>query len=222
MTPHGRNTVSYSLLVRESGEECCRLNGAPDDMAYSYCLARGVSAQAVYDPMLPMTMDPDYRGKVVPDIIDGPSAMLIVSGRIADILRAIPSVQVEIFPLTILDHKKKPIRNETWVINPIGWVDCLDRAKTEGSALPGLEMAEASSLADKTLPRLETDGDNVPHREYTKFKKIVLRQDRLMRNLPLFRLKSSPQTIIYRQDLVDELVHVQPTGGRFAPVTVSR
>lgn len=220
MTAQGLKTISYSLLVRESGEECCRLDGAPDDMAYSYRLARGVSAQAVYDPELPMTLDPDHRGRVVPDFIDGPSAMLVVSERIAEIFRAIPSVRVEVFPLIILDLKKKPIRNRTWVINPIGWVDCLDRARTEGSALPGLEAAEAVSLADKELPRLEVDGDNVPHREYTRFRKIVLRQDRLMGTLPLFRLKSSPQTIIFRQDLVDALMAVQPSGGRFTPVTV--
>lgn len=206
---------TYLTLVPDLNPDFCFIGDVPDEMDYSYRLARGMRTGKRYDPAIPLRMDSDMPGKLVPDIIPTASHLLLVKQRIKEILEQRARGEVEYFPFTLLDHKKKVTKEPLWIVNPIGWVDCVDRSKTIGNSVPSAARQEAVTAAKKGLPKLEYDDKHSPQREYVRLRKLVLVHRRIPSKLNFFRLFSKPDVIVFRKDIHEALVALRPTGAHF-------
>jgi hypothetical protein len=95
---------------------------------------------------------------------------------------------VEIYPLEILNHKKKPVGVPYFFVQPVGVVDCVD------------------------LERSEFKRDHAWQDKFLFVNKLVLREQAIPKQLKLFRMKEMPEAIIIRSDLVEKLQAAGATG----------
>jgi len=73
-----------------------------------------------------MTMDKDFPGTKMGSLIGNPCNYLVCHRDVGAVMQEVCSNEIELLPLTILNHRKRPVSDEYVVVNVIGTVDCLD------------------------------------------------------------------------------------------------
>jgi hypothetical protein len=123
-------------------------------------------------------LDPKHKGSKLDDFIDNKMEWLIVSEKVRALVAAEPN-PCEVYPLTVLDLKGRPINAPYFFVHPVGTVDCVD-------------LDESKYERDAMVPDL-----------FLTIERLVLRTERIPPDRTLFRLKESPRTYIVRDDLLD-------------------
>ncbi len=172
------SALTYSIFQVSSGKEYAAVTD-PSGLEDAWLLDEGAPYAAHWPAGLAAEMD-RRKGTKLRDFIYNPMEWLVVSERARDLLVKEP-VQLEIFPLGILDKKGRRIDQPYFLTHLLGAVDCVDLQQSE---------FVRSSFN--------------PAQVHT-FNRLVLDPARIPAEPTLFRIKEQPCTKIIRSDLVERL-----------------
>jgi hypothetical protein len=162
--------------------DLCMIDHAPDKIRHiSYKLSEGgcVANEYPRDQNDAVVYMDEKWGMLIGGLVSNTSQFLIVCSKIKDLIAgAFPAGDPDIqnFPVSIYDHKKRLASSDYWFVNPLGAIDCLDLAKSE--------------------IKRGSDGDVI------RVKRTVLSRVKLRNQRPLFRPKENPRSYIIRHDLL--------------------
>lgn len=206
----------YTLQYDEH-DDFCAIWDDPEGFDDQFRSSFGMRVGDRFDPAIVYRMAPQVRGKLVPDFIPQVIGQLLVSQRVAAIMRATVTAEVEYFPVSVLNHRGKEAASVV-LVNPIGWYDCLDRTKTKGEVAEDLAACEKAAAKKKGLPKREYDDEQGPDDEYDEITRLVLRDERIPADVDLFRVSGYVAAIVFSERLVAKLKAEKVTGARFIPL----
>ena len=126
--------------------------------------------------------DPEFKRDTLPvDSYHSVENMLIVSQRLKEFIEARSPAGVEYLPVTIYDHKGKPLAEPCFIVHPVDPVDCIDFANSQ------VDWSVSDPTCIDEVAHLEIDATKVP-------------ADRL-----LFRAKALKRSLILRTSLAQEI-----------------
>ena len=112
-------------------------------------MKKGESFEAIFPKKAHFRFDPDFkRNTALVDCVLNIHGMMLCSERVKDFVMAKQPEALEVLPVPVLDHKKKPVEASYFLLHPTMPPDCIDfkRSKVERSPdLPELIM-DASHL----------------------------------------------------------------------------
>jgi len=129
-----------------------------------YELVKGIPRASDFPRDAKYPMNPDFHhDTLLLDNLLNTDNLIVVSNRLKDFLAARPLIKVEYLPVTVLNHKKKPVGTDYFIVHPIELPECLDIDKSE--AKWGIISKD---LIDE-VKQLVIDGSKVePNREFFK------------------------------------------------------
>jgi hypothetical protein len=135
----------------------CQGIGNVDD---EWQIKEGMSRAAGFPADAQFEMNKQYKKQMaLSDNISNLEDMAVVSPRLKEFIEAQNPKRVEFLPVTIINHKDKPVPDPYHIVNPLAIVDCIDKQRSDISwneldpeAIAGL--LELHLLADKIDPEL--------------------------------------------------------------------
>ena len=95
-------------------------------------ITKGISVAKEFPDDAKFRMSPDRpNDTVLTDDLGNLLAMIVASDRLAEFLRAQGFDELEFLPVTIINHKKKPIKERYFIINPLNPIACIDKARSK-------------------------------------------------------------------------------------------
>ncbi|MDA8137274.1 MAG: hypothetical protein M0036_01370 [Desulfobacteraceae bacterium] len=146
-----------------------------------YRLASGQAMGHDYpaDPFeVTLQLGKDHPGLKLPSFIGNTGSYLLVHQSVAEFFKGFNAGTMEMFPFTLLDHKKRVYNREYVFFNPLGTVKCMNLSKSR-------------ILYD------EEDG------QILRVKTIVLDRSKLTGLPDLFRLHEKPRGYVFSGAMVD-------------------
>ena len=113
-------------------------------------ITTGVSVIADWPDDARLRMNPERSDDtILTDDLRNLESMIVASGRLAEVLRKEGFDELELLPVTIINHKKKPIKEPYFIIHPLNPIACIDKArsKLEMSPISPGHIAQAYKLA---------------------------------------------------------------------------
>lgn len=93
----------------------------------AYEIAKGIPRAKGFPKNALFEMDPKFSKYVaLSDNMKNGERMLVVSKKLKELIEGRGPSQVEYLPVGILNHKKKPVGEEYWIVHPVAVVDCID------------------------------------------------------------------------------------------------
>jgi hypothetical protein len=136
--------------------------------------------------------DPDYKRDIQPlDFYLNVDNMLVCSERAMAFIRSQQPPAVEYLPVTLLDHKRKPVPAPHFIIHPVDHPDCIDVARSD------VTWAQSDPGVIQFAEHVEIDPARVP-------------EDRL-----LFRPRSFPKLTLMRRAFAEAIVAQGFSGARW-------
>jgi hypothetical protein len=135
--------------------------------------------------------DPDFPNDIgLADAFDNTHQLVVVSSKVKELIEDFRPPEVEFLPVTVLDHKFRPVANY-FIVHPVNPVDALDQPKSD---------AKFSPLTDKII---------------TSVGRLVLDEGKLDHSRILFKLKYFYDCVLVRRDLADAISKQGFTGIRW-------
>ncbi len=78
-----------------------------------------------------LLMDPRTRGHKLSSFLGNTLGTLIMHTPMKDVVQQTCSNEIEYLPVAIVNHKGRVQSEDYWFVNPLGTVDCVDRAASE-------------------------------------------------------------------------------------------
>jgi hypothetical protein len=115
-------------VMRQQESDYCMLQDFPEGMGLkTYKLCKGIALDpGDYPEDARIAMSDEDDGTKVPDIVGNTCRILIVSAVLKDSIVKVNKGKMEVFPVKILNHKKRVASASHFIINPIGALDVLD------------------------------------------------------------------------------------------------
>jgi len=158
----------------------CKLE-QPRGILDSFEISEGISRLEGWNPDASAAMDPSFPKDIgLADSLYGAS-FLIISGNIRRFLEGEDIPQLEYLPLKIIDHKGQIASNDYYILNPRAIVDCID--------------AEASSVLE----------DSLDPGTYCECEQLVLNEEVIPQEFPVFRLMHWPHVIMIKRELSEKM-----------------
>ncbi len=132
-------------------------------------------------------LSPDGGVKLA-DSVPNTSNLLVVSERLRALLAA-SGERIEFHPAKIRNLKGRLVKDPYFIANPIGWVDCMDRAKSD------------------------FEESNLMRGQVSYFRRLVLDLERIPKDRKLFRLATMKELVLARNDLAHEIRKVHECEG---------
>ena len=155
-------------------------------------LVKGVSRVSDFPQKAAFCMNPDFpNNTIMTDSLRNIRRLIVGSARLAQFLQARGLEAVEYLPVAVVNHKKKVVSRDYFIIHPVNPVDCLDIAKS----------GARFSKIDKTT------ADEV--------KKLVLDEKRIPSTRELFRPKPFYDVVLASRELAEAIVAQGFTGIRW-------
>ncbi|WP_437541482.1 DUF1629 domain-containing protein [Sorangium sp. So ce367] len=165
----------------------CILASPPEGLGLSYYrMAKGEPIQDKYPEDARIYMSEKMPGIKVPSIVGNTHNYLITSKPAKDEIAAhCQGVEIEVLPITLYNHKKRPHPGEYFIINPIGTRDCLD-------------------LGASAIEYLDEPGDPY-HGAIVGVDRFVLDPQKLVAAPALFRVREDPNKYVVDERLAGAL-----------------
>ncbi len=154
-----------SILGDDQDKELCFIESEPEELGgFGYRLAEGDPTDDIFPKgSATIHLDPYATGLGLPDIIGNSIGFLIVSTAVKEILATHEVRPAEIKPLSIFSHKGRLHSRDYWIVNPLRFVDCLNRgaSKIQYSAADPSQIVGIDKLVfdGSALGALEKGGD---------------------------------------------------------------
>jgi hypothetical protein len=129
----------------------------------------------------------DHGVKLI-DSIPNTLNILVVSGRLRSLLESTGGA-IEFYPVRIRNLKGRMVKDSYYIANPIGWVDCMDRARSDFDESP------------------------VVRGQVRRFRRLVLNDQKIPDDRQLFRLATQKELVLVRKDLAYEIYRVHECRG---------
>jgi len=113
-------------------------------------ITQGVSVVEEFPDDVRFRMHPERpNDTVLTDDLRNLQNMIVGSDRLAEFLRSQGFDDLELLPVSIINHKKKPIKERYFIIHPLNPISCIDKArsKIEMSPIAPANIAEVYKLA---------------------------------------------------------------------------
>jgi hypothetical protein len=110
------------------------------------------------------------------DILPALDTVLVVNNKVKDLLGFMGINHIEYLPIWLWDHKKKPVSDDYYIVNPLGSVDFIDMEKSEYE----MDSLDESQIA--YIEELVIDYDKIPEdaklfRATTKMDQLFIHDD---------------------------------------------
>jgi hypothetical protein len=139
-----------------------------------------------------LRMSSDFpKNTVLTDSLSSINSIIIGSTALKQFLEEQKLSHVEYHPVIVRDHKKKAIKTQYYIINPVSNIDCLDLAASRAS------MSRIDPLEVKSVKRL------------------VLREDAVDASRQMFRISNFDMVTLVRKDLAAAIDKAGFTGIRW-------
>jgi hypothetical protein len=109
------------------------INSPPEDLGlYDYCMARGERIGDRYPAEGRIYLQKKSPGIKLCSLIGNTQNYLIVNTEMKNvILEQCAQCDIETLAFTLYNHKKRVHSTDYWIINPIGYVDCVNRSASD-------------------------------------------------------------------------------------------
>lgn len=160
-----------------------------ENVSAAWAMTDGESFKDRWPVNAAFRFDPEFKRDTLPvDSYHSIENMLVVSKRLKEFIETRSSAGLEYLPVTIYDHKGKPLAEPCFIVHPVDPVDCIDLAKSQ------VEWSISDPTCIDEVDHLEIDASKVP-------------ADRL-----LFRAKALKRSLIVRSSLAREIEQAGFTG----------
>jgi hypothetical protein len=187
--------MEYFILYHQKADRYCGILKRPADMQFKAPPARGKRAGDRYQDGQKFQMAPEIPGTEVPDVIRNAVRYLMVSARMKSLLEEHATAEIEFLRFTLLDHQGQVAKDDCYLANVLGTVDCVDMERTEG-----------------------TVGETRKGVRIERLRKLYLRDEAVDPGRNIFRIAPMPAVIVVREDLKAALEAAQITGAEFFPM----
>lgn len=196
MTKSGKsNSHIYFVLDPESSDVNALVTDIPKELPRPYRFHKGVSLASECTSVR-FKYAKDYKERItLTDFVDNTISLLIVSGKMASVIRKFSGPDVEFIPASIANHKGMISGVGYYVVNFTSLTECVDipTSKLEFSeAFPG-QVASFTQIT--LLPSLCENGP------------------------PILRMKEKTEVILVREDLKMALESAEISGVNFTVVS---
>ena len=178
----------FVVWMNEVGDYDCVLTDF-EGLDNTFPLLAGTPLQETFPADARFSMNPDLPNNMLtPDSVQNTNMVIVASERLAGFFREQKVPYVEYLPVTIFDHKGKPIDGEFQIIHPVEPVDGLD--------LTDCEVEYSFILPDQieSLRPLKLKEDDIP-------------EDRVF-----FRCRGFADRIFVRRSLAEAITQAGFTG----------
>ncbi len=129
------------------------LQNVPDD----HQLGFGISRFAGFPSNAELRMNPRYPKQLaLGDSYSNLADHFIASARLAELVRAHTPRDLELLPVTLIDHKGRPVTSPHVIIHPLRTVDAIDRDRSDFE----LNAIDPTFISD--APHIELDPALLP------------------------------------------------------------
>jgi hypothetical protein len=161
----------------------------------SYEISEGVSRAATFPPDVKLPMNRKFPKDIkLPDNCSTHEQLIVVSEPVRAWLAAKNPPEVEILPITLVNHKGRDVEQPYFIVSPLKQVDCIDKANSNLIWNP----------IDKTL--------------IASIFKLVLDPQQIDESLPMFRLKHKPRIVLIRRDWAEDALKQRFSGMDFVAI----
>jgi hypothetical protein len=168
------------------------MTGIEDDFEIDY----GIEQKDDFGENATFEMDPDWANDTLtPDHLNNIQGYILVSERLCDFLRAKELPSVQYLPVTVKNHKGRPLKPPYFLVHPTGTVDCIDLAAS------GVEYGRLAKT------------------EIQKFTELVIDPAKAAALRPLCRLKHLSRYVAVERSLVQAMEAAGFTGNGFVPAS---
>lgn len=182
---------SHSILHVPFAEKNCAISEPPARLSKAWRLRSGMPVASDWPKSAKLSMDTGLGGNAVKDAVYNQLGVLTVAEKVKEAMQGALVGKAEFLPFTLVTGKGKPLAGTYWVVNVLEIHDCVDRDKTEGSASgarPG---------------------------GYAEIRKLVLDDDKIPKDVNVFRIDPRPEILVVRDDLRSALESGGFSGIRF-------
>jgi hypothetical protein len=169
---------------------CTALRGFDEEHRIAY--AQPVADRFPSDTFYKMSDDAPHDIGLA-DAIDNHDNYLLVSPALQAFLEAEGGARAEYLPTQILNHKGRVASDEYVVVNVLDVVDAID------------------------LDRSDVKWNNIDPDKITRFRTLVLDEERIPADRRMLRLKHFPNRLLVREDLAEAIRDRGFTGVSFVP-----
>ncbi|MCY1078904.1 imm11 family protein [Archangium lansingense] len=186
----------FSLnLIPYEDRSLCFLDSVPEETRdVRYKMSQGYEMGVAYPSDARVYMSEEYPGFKLASFVGNAQSLLIMSAQVKAVIERFGVPRVEYLPLAIYNHKRKLASSDYFIINPLGTLDCLHLKKSV----------------------IKYDGTDV-----VAVKQMVLDARKVANPPGLFRVKEAPNTYVFSEHLVAELVDIKPTNFYLHELAVS-
>jgi hypothetical protein len=162
----------------------------------SFRLKHGVPLRDSFPAESEVRMDPDFPNDIeLVDSLYSSRAYLVVNQKVRQLFERAGVTNVEFLSIRVVNHKKRPVKEAHFVVNPLSLVDCIDVAKST--------RIEWNSITPTMIDGL---------------KKMVLDPARLPTDIKLFRPTNMNYVMLIHRCLADQIGAEKLRGFRFTEI----
>ena len=109
------------------------IDDPPEDLGlHEYCIARGERIGERYPAEARIFLQKKSPGIKLSSLLGNTRSYLVVNTEMKDvILEHCAQCDIEMLSFTLYSHKKRIHSTDYWIVNPIGVVDCVNRAASD-------------------------------------------------------------------------------------------
>ncbi len=147
---------NYVIWHNISVPDACTL-GDFEGLENTYPLLSGVGFGEGFPSDARFSMKADKpNNMLLTDSLRNTDSVLVGSPRLVEFFRRNSVPCVEYLPVRIIDHKKKPVKQQYHILHPIQPVDCIDRERS------GVKYSKVLKTKIQSVKRLVLDESRVP------------------------------------------------------------
>lgn len=184
--------MNYFVIASSPDESHVYVNDIPDEIRKQYQLIKGISRARDWPADVQFRFsDEQPEGLMLTDFIENSFGWIVCSARLARIVEQFAGGEVELLPVSILNHKGRVASDDYFIANPLRLIRAVDRANSV-------------FVPDPNDPDLVFE-----------FSSLALDASALAALPGIFRLGEEYMTILVRADLARAALDAGVTGVRF-------
>ncbi len=191
---NNKNLIFYPWLHNKDKDYASFSETPKSIKRKSYLLTEGERCSEWFPGEVAFDCDVDNPSTRLPDSIFNNSLLLIVSEKLKELIENNTTTEIEFLKIFIRNHKKRKVEKTYFIANVLKTISCMDRNKSD---------YENSSL----------DKSQVHH-----IKHLVLDENKIPKEINIFRLGEENDLILVREDLVKVIESSGLTGLQFGKI----
>jgi hypothetical protein len=157
---------------------------------YDNCMRSGERIGDHYPANLKVRLDKRSPGIKLQALLGNTLSYLMLNTEAKDVILGVCKCEIEVLPFVLYNHKNRIHSKDYWILNPIGTIDCVNRAasniqysKDDGTKIIGVGLTPGSLVFDPKKLAKAPDLFRVPEEPARMFISQTLAQAIKARNL---------------------------------------